>query len=82
MIDHAQLHEKAIEFNMEDLIFAFGFKRMPGQEVLLRMLMTNKTEEQVQTSTPLQIMINIEEWCNENKVSYYYSINNNSYTFK
>ena len=66
----------------ENLIFAFGFKRMHGEEIMMRQLLTNKTEEQLQILSPYEFQKNIEEWCISENVDYYYDYDKDLHFFK
>jgi hypothetical protein len=54
-----------VQVSLEQLKFAFGFKRMDGLEITLRKLFTNRTELDIQTAPPLEIIKNVQEWAAE-----------------
>jgi hypothetical protein len=72
---------KPIAFEFEDLRFAFGFKRMSGESILLTQLISNKSEMEIQLAPNYQIMQNIERWCKENGIQYHYDLMKNYYIF-
>lgn len=82
MITNAYVARKTIKFTLDDLRYAFGFKRMNGEEILLRQLFSNKTEEQLQYIPKHQLIENIETWCKEQNIQYYYDYQTDSYFFK
>ncbi len=66
----------------EDLEHPFGFKRMDGEELMLRKLISSKNEEQLQTAPPYQIHESIEAWCKENFILYHFDHQLRQYHFK
>lgn len=73
---------KPICFDLDDLYWEFGFKRMDGQEIMLRQLISSKNEKQLQALTPFEKKENIKNWCHENKISYSFDYLKNQITFQ
>lgn len=70
-------------FKMDDLIFPFGFKRLDGIEITLRQLITpSKTEKELSTAPKYEVHQNIENWCRENHIIFYYDMEKDSYFFR
>lgn len=81
-IEHSHYEDgKPIMFDMETLIHPFGFTRMSGEEIMLRQLISTKTEEQLQTASKPEIHKNIETWCIERKIMFRYDYLRDTYTF-
>lgn len=81
-IKEAHKENKSISWDMKDLMHPFGFERLDGLTVMHKMARTGQTEEQVQTSLPIIVRDNIENWCNENMIAYHYDILKDAYVFK
>ncbi len=82
MVQNCFLYKKDVCFDFDDLVFAFGFKRMDGEEILMRQLFSSKSEEQLQILPMNEIRDNIEKWCIKNYILYHYDHIRNQYTFR
>jgi len=69
-------------FDITNLQLAFGFKRMAGEEIMLRQLISSKTEEQMQMLSPMELVDNFEKWCRMVGISYGYDFRTNRYFLK
>lgn len=65
MVKEAIEQGKGCIFEEDDLIFAFGFKRIDGEEYSWRKIFSSKTEEQMSTLSPAEMRRNFQDWCRE-----------------
>lgn len=82
-VDRAIMRDEAVVFDADSLRWLFAFKRMSGEEIMMRQLLSpSKTEEQLQTLPPLQMRENLEKWCNEKGIKCHYDHEKNQFWLK
>jgi hypothetical protein len=72
MVNLESARGRDVCFEIENLRLHFGFKRMDGEEIMLRKLISTKSEEQMQTLQPYELMENFELWCRQVGIIYGY----------
>lgn len=82
-LKNARARGVTVNADLRDLKWTFGFKRVDGLEFQLRKIIApNITEDQMSFCPPGELHQNIENWCEENKVSYRFDINEWYYEFR
>lgn len=75
-------HPKSVRFSVNDLRFAFAFKRVDGLAFsIMKMNNPNLTEEQASYTGPGKMNDNIKEWCEVNRISFIQDLDRDTYTF-
>lgn len=74
--------KKPVSATYDMLVWAFGFVRKSGEEIMLtQLLLPSRTEEQICMSPRYQVIEDIHSWCREHGFIGYFDECTDTYSF-